>query len=55
MPRRPRDQAGGFVYHVLNRAVGRGTVFEEAVEKLNRDSRPFSVLLDLRMRQNVET
>src|SRR5208282_1967474 len=27
MPRRLRAAAGGMVYHVLNRAVGRGTLF----------------------------
>lgn len=30
MPRRPRVATGGYVYHVLNRAVGRGTLFENA-------------------------
>ncbi len=29
MPRRPRLAMGGLVYHVLNRAVGRGTLFEK--------------------------
>ena len=28
MPRRPRVATGGYVYHVLNRAVARGTLFE---------------------------
>jgi putative transposase len=28
MPRRPRVATGNFVYHVLNRAVGRSTLFE---------------------------
>src|SRR4051812_48656751 len=28
MPRRPRAATGGIVYHVLNRAVGRMTLFE---------------------------
>jgi len=28
MPRRPRLATAGFVYHVLNRAVGRSTIFE---------------------------
>jgi hypothetical protein len=28
MPRRPREATGGLVYHVLNRGVGRMTVFE---------------------------
>ena len=28
MPRRPRVATGGYVYHVLNRAVGRATIFE---------------------------
>ncbi len=27
MPRRPRFSSGGYVYHVLNRAVGRRTIF----------------------------
>ena len=30
MPRRPRVTTGGYVYHVLNRGVGRASVFEEA-------------------------
>ena len=30
MPRRKRNATGGFVYHVLNRAVGRATIFETA-------------------------
>ena len=29
MPRRLRAAAGGYVYHVLNRAVGRATLFEK--------------------------
>jgi REP-associated tyrosine transposase len=29
MPRRPRTATGGYVYHVLNRAVGRATVFHK--------------------------
>ena len=28
MPRRPRVATGGYVFHVLNRAVGRTTIFE---------------------------
>ena len=28
MPRRPRVATGNYVYHVLNRAVGRNTIFE---------------------------
>jgi putative transposase len=28
LPRRPREATGGLVYHVLNRGVGRMTVFE---------------------------
>jgi putative transposase len=28
MPRRPRISTGGFAFHVLNRAVGRATLFE---------------------------
>ena len=30
MPRRPRTATGGYVYHALNRAVGRSTIFEKA-------------------------
>jgi putative transposase len=30
MPRRLRAAAGGFVYHVLNRAVGRAKIFNKA-------------------------
>ena len=30
MPRRPRVATGGDVYHALNRAVGRSTIFEKA-------------------------
>jgi putative transposase len=30
MPRRLRHAAGGYVYHVLNRAVGRATLFRKA-------------------------
>src|SRR6266404_7171415 len=30
MPRRLRMAAGGYVYHVLNRAVGRATLFRKA-------------------------
>lgn len=29
MPRRPRTATGGYVYHVLNRAVGRAIVFHK--------------------------
>jgi putative transposase len=29
MPRRPRTATGGFIYHVLNHAVARGTVFHK--------------------------
>lgn len=32
MPRRLRHAAGGFVYHVLNRGVGRATIFEKATD-----------------------
>ena len=32
MPRRPRFAMGGLVYHVLNRAVGRGTLFEKRTD-----------------------
>jgi putative transposase len=28
MPRRPRNATGGYVFHVLNRAAGRRTIFE---------------------------
>ena len=32
MPRRPRFATGNFVYHVLNRAVGRSTLFEKEAD-----------------------
>jgi putative transposase len=32
MPRRLRHAAGGYVYHVLNRSVGRATLFPKAVD-----------------------
>ncbi|MBI2809038.1 MAG: transposase [Planctomycetes bacterium] len=32
MARRPRQAPGGYVYHVLNRAVGRFTIFEKATD-----------------------
>ena len=32
MPRRLRHAAGGYVYHVLNRAVGRATIFKKATD-----------------------
>ena len=32
MPRRLRHAAGGYVYHVLNRAVGRSTLFRKAAD-----------------------
>jgi putative transposase len=32
MPRRLRQAAGGYAYHVLNRAVGRATIFKKAVD-----------------------
>jgi putative transposase len=32
MPRRPRAATGGYVYHVLNRAVGRATLFESSAD-----------------------
>ncbi len=32
MPRRPRVATGGYVYHVLNRAVGRATLFKSDVD-----------------------
>ena len=44
MPRRLRFATGGFVYHVLNRAVGRATIFEKtgdyaAFEKVLRQAK----------------
>ena len=30
MPRRLRFASGGYVFHVLNRAVGRATIFDHA-------------------------
>ena len=32
MPRRPRVATGNYVYHVLNRAVGRATLFKSAAD-----------------------
>lgn len=32
MPRRPRIAPGGLIYHVLNRAVGRSTLFEKPAD-----------------------
>ena len=32
MPRRMRHAKGGYVYHVLNRAVGRATLFAKATD-----------------------
>ncbi len=29
MPRSPRRTPGGLVYHVLNRSVGRGPIFDD--------------------------
>jgi hypothetical protein len=48
MPRRLRFATGGYVYHVLNRAVGRATLFEklgdraafESVVRQAKDWRP---------------
>src|SRR5262245_27153309 len=34
MPRRPRASTGGLLYHVLNRAVGRATLFEKEFDYL---------------------
>jgi putative transposase len=34
MPRRLRDSTGGFAYHVLNRAVGRGKLFDNEADFL---------------------
>ena len=34
MPRRPRFATGGYVYHVLNRAVGRARLFEKTGDYL---------------------
>jgi putative transposase len=46
MPRRLRCATGGFVYHVLNRAVGRSRIFEntgdyQAFEKVLRQANAF--------------
>jgi putative transposase len=46
MPRRLRGATGGYVYHALNRAVGRGTLFDkagdyEAFEKVLREAVEF--------------
>ena len=32
MPRGPRNVPGGLVYHVLNRGVGRGTIFHKPAD-----------------------
>src|SRR6267143_2243901 len=32
MPRRPRGKTGGYLFHVLNRAVGRATIFHKAAD-----------------------
>ena len=34
MPRRPRIATGGVVYHVLNRAAGRGRIFDDEADYL---------------------
>src|SRR5262245_45482990 len=34
MPRRPRIATGGHAFHVLNRAVGRGVIFEKDADYL---------------------
>ena len=34
MPRRPRQSIGGMVFHVLNRAVGRGRIFDKVRDYL---------------------
>jgi putative transposase len=44
MPRRPRFATGGYVFHVLNRAVGKATIFKnegdyQAFEQLLNDAR----------------
>ena len=44
MPRRPCDATGGYVYRVLNRAVGRATLFEKpadyvTLERVLREAR----------------
>ena len=46
MPRRLRFATGGYVYHVLNRAVGRATLFRKeadyaAFEKVLREAPEF--------------
>jgi putative transposase len=46
MPRRPRLATGGFIYHVLNRAVGRARIFAKsadyaAFEKVLRQAEAF--------------
>ena len=54
MPRRPRGKTGGYLFHVLNRAVGRATIFEkpsdyaafERVLQETRDWVPTMRLLD---------
>src|SRR5438874_1276133 len=34
MPRRPRISTGGYAFHVLNRAVGRSTLFDKEADYL---------------------
>ena len=34
MPRRPRFATGGYVFHVLNRSVGRQTIFHTDADYL---------------------
>ena len=54
MPRRPRGKTGGYLFHVLNRAVGRATIFERpsdyaAFERVLQEARdwvPTMRLLD---------
>jgi putative transposase len=37
MPRRPRVSTGGFAYHVLNRAAGRGRLFDDEPDYLGME------------------
>jgi putative transposase len=49
VPRRPRIATGGYVYHALNRAVGRSTIFEK-----DDDYAAFEAVLE-EAREQVDT
>lgn len=52
MPRRPRGKTGGYLFHVLNRAVGRTTIFEKssdyaAFERVLQEARDWTPTMRL--------